>query len=115
MKRRQLMKAWPFANETSVAAVIARAQERLQRKEIDPGTCKEITVDALADPDLHAAVMAVAGEKDGRINGERLGWWLRHNKDQVVYIEGRGRCRFEQVGESRLGLTWLLVCLDEAP
>ena len=116
VKRRQLMKAWPFATETSVAAVIARAQERSQSKEMDPATGEEITVDAgLADPDLHAAVMAVAPGNEGRINGERLGWWLRHNKDQVVYIEGRGRCRFEQVGENRLGLTWLLVCLDEAP
>jgi putative DNA primase/helicase len=116
MKRRRLMEAWPFATETSVAAVIARAQERVQTREVDPATGHEITADGgPADPDLHAAVMAIAGEKDGRINGERLGWWLRHNKDQVVYIEGRGRCRFEQVGESRLGLTWLLVCLDEVP
>jgi hypothetical protein len=116
MRRRQLMKAWPFATETSVAAVIARAQERLQNRQVDPATGTDITVDGgPADPDLYAAVIAIAGEKDGRINGERLGWWLRHNKDQVVYIEGRGRCRFEQIGESRLGLTWLLVCLDEAP
>jgi hypothetical protein len=56
--------------------------------------------------------MAVAAGKDGGMNGERLGWWLRQNKDQVVYVEGRGRCRFEQVGESRMGLTWRLVCLD---
>jgi hypothetical protein len=76
----------------------------------------EIIVDAgLADPDLHAAVMAVAPGKEGRVNGERLGWWLRHNKDQVVYIEGRGRCRFEQVGKSRLGLTWLLVYPAQPP
>ena len=34
MKRRQLMKAWPFATETSVAAVIARAQERLQARDV---------------------------------------------------------------------------------
>jgi hypothetical protein len=114
MKRRRLMEAWPFATETSVAAVIARAQERLQTKEVDPATGEEITVDGdLADPDLHAAVMAVVAGKDGRVSGERLGWWLRNNKDQVLYIEGRGRCRFEQVGESRLGLTWRLVCLDE--
>jgi hypothetical protein len=116
MKRRQLMKAWPFATETSVAAVIVRAQERLQTREVDPATGKDITVDlGLADPDLHAAVMAIAAGKDGQISGECLGWWLRRNKDHVVYIEGRGRCRFEQVGESRLGLTWLLVCLDEEP
>jgi hypothetical protein len=115
VKRRQLMKAWPFATETSVAAVIARAQERSQTRKVDLATGEEITVDAgLVDPNLHAAVMAVAPGKEGLISGERLGWWLRQNKDHVVYVEGRGRCRFEQVGESRLGLTWLLVCLDEA-
>jgi hypothetical protein len=114
MKRRQLMKAWPFATETSVAAVIARAQGQLLPTGVGPATRETLTVNAgLAHPDLHAAVMAVAMGKDGGINGERLGWWLRHNKDQVVHVEGRGRCRFEQVGESRMGLTWLLVCLDE--
>jgi putative DNA primase/helicase len=116
MKRRQLMKVWPFATETSVAAVIARAKGRTMMTETDPATGKKIAVDAgPADPDLYAAVMAVAAGKDGEISGERLGWWLRNNKDQVVNVEGRGRCRFEQVGESRMGLTWMLVCLDEVP
>jgi hypothetical protein len=38
IRRRQLMKAWPFATETSVATVIARAQERVQKTEVDPTT-----------------------------------------------------------------------------
>jgi hypothetical protein len=60
--------------------------------------------------------MAVAAGKDGGISAERLGWWLRRNKDQVVAIKERGRCRFEQVGErGRQGITWLLRCLDEPP
>ncbi len=107
-KRRALMEAWPFATETSVSAVIARACERLA----GAGGAG----DGLASPDLHAAVMAVAAGKEGGISAERLGWWLRRNKDQVVAINGRGRCRFEQVGEKgRLGITWLLRCLDEPP
>jgi hypothetical protein len=107
-KRRALMEAWPFVTETSVSAVIARACERLtEADEADAG---------LANPDLHAAVIAVAPGKDSGISAERLGWWLRRNKDQVVAIKGRGRYRFEQVGEKgRQGITWLLRCLDEPP
>jgi putative DNA primase/helicase len=55
LKRRQLMKAWPFVTETSVAAVIARAKERSMMAETDPATGKKITVDAgPSDPDLCA-------------------------------------------------------------
>jgi hypothetical protein len=60
--------------------------------------------------------MAAAEGKDRGISAERLGWWLRRNKDQVVAIKGRGRYRFEQVGEKgRQGITWFLRCLDEPP
>jgi putative DNA primase/helicase len=89
--RKALMAAWPFAVETTVAKLIQRATDY---------------------PDLKAALAAVATGADGALSPERLGWWLRRNKDRVVEMEGRGRCRFELLPGSRTA-TWFLHCLDE--
>ena len=94
-QRKALMTAWPFTSVTTVAKVIQRATDY---------------------PDLQAALSAVAAGSDDGISPERLGWWLRRNKDRVVEIEGRGRCWFElvQSGTGRATATWFLHCLDDA-
>jgi hypothetical protein len=103
-KRHRLMELWPFTGETTVAAVIAHALERIKDKETGE--------DELVHPDLHAAVMAVAVGKGGGISGERLGWWLRSNKGRVVSITGKGRCRIVSVGAQQGAAKWLLQLLD---
>jgi putative DNA primase/helicase len=107
-RRHRLMELWPFTDEVTVAAVVARGLERIK----DEKTGEE---GELVRPDLHA-VMAVAVGKGGGISGERLGWWLRSNKGRVVNVTGKGRCRFVSAAVVSHGAAkWTLQTLDPDP
>jgi hypothetical protein len=52
---------------------------------VSPTTAREVITAADDRPDLHDALMAVAG-RGGRIDGRVLGKWLAHHADRVVNI-----------------------------
>jgi hypothetical protein len=52
---------------------------------VSPTTAREAITTAEDRPDLHDALMAVAG-RSGRIDGRVLGKWLGHHADRVVNI-----------------------------
>jgi Bifunctional DNA primase/polymerase, N-terminal len=51
-------------------------------------TIQAIINRAMVDPDLHGAIAAVAASPQGSLNNDRLGRWLRKNKDKVIDATG---------------------------
>ncbi len=93
------------SDATHAKDVVAKANSTVT----DIGSGRQV----LAKPDLHSALLAVAG-KGGAINNQAFGTWLGKQRDRVVGLDG-GKVRLTESGKTEGRAMWKLEPLPKDP